>query len=85
MASKHNVLDAELSGGLVEQVDYVSNVNRFRYNPFGNTYNPGWRNHPNFSWSTYFKARTRTIKTKSTLGFPATISREKFKFGGVDC
>jgi hypothetical protein len=20
-------------------------------NPYSNTYNPGWRNHPNFSWS----------------------------------
>ncbi|XP_077222173.1 uncharacterized protein LOC143856016 [Tasmannia lanceolata] len=23
----------------------------FQNNPFSNTYNPGWRNHPNFSWS----------------------------------
>ncbi|XP_076920646.1 uncharacterized protein LOC143581846 [Bidens hawaiensis] len=30
---------------MVEDVDYVSRQN----NTFGNTYNPGWRNHPNFS------------------------------------
>ncbi|GAV75544.1 LOW QUALITY PROTEIN: gag-asp_proteas domain-containing protein, partial [Cephalotus follicularis] len=27
----------------------VSAMNQ--YNPYSNTYNPGWRNHPNFSWS----------------------------------
>ena len=33
----------------------MENVNatfqRGRYDPFAPTYNPGWRNHPNFSWS----------------------------------
>jgi len=24
---------------------------RQNYNPYSKTYNPGWRNHPNFSWS----------------------------------
>ena len=33
----------------VEQVDFV-NANRQQNNPYGNTYNPGWRNHRNFSW-----------------------------------
>ncbi|KAL5563687.1 hypothetical protein UlMin_033434 [Ulmus minor] len=33
-----------------ESVCYVGNVNRSN-NPFSNTYNPGWRQHPNFSWS----------------------------------
>ncbi|CAL1394231.1 unnamed protein product [Linum trigynum] len=34
---------------LEEQVNFVENarVN----NPYSNTYNPGWRNHPNFAWS----------------------------------
>ncbi|XP_076883508.1 uncharacterized protein LOC143532304 [Bidens hawaiensis] len=31
---------------MVEDVDYVSGQN----NTFGNTYNPCWSNHPNFSW-----------------------------------
>src|SRR5262249_37856648 len=37
----------------IEQVDYVGNFNRPppQNNPYSNTYNPGWRNHPNFSWS----------------------------------
>ncbi|XP_057246916.1 uncharacterized protein LOC130589365 [Beta vulgaris subsp. vulgaris] len=44
---------AHLSGECanVEQAQYVSNFNRHPQNdPYSNTYNPGWRNHPNFSW-----------------------------------
>ncbi|KAG5513007.1 hypothetical protein RHGRI_038576 [Rhododendron griersonianum] len=33
-----------------EQANFVSNYQR-QNNPYSNTYNPGWRNHPNFSWS----------------------------------
>ncbi|KAJ9146095.1 hypothetical protein P3X46_028405 [Hevea brasiliensis] len=34
-----------------EQVDYVGNYNqRLGGNPFSTTYDPAWRNHPNFSW-----------------------------------
>ncbi|KAJ9145933.1 hypothetical protein P3X46_028260 [Hevea brasiliensis] len=34
-----------------EQVDYVGNYNqRPGGNPFSTTYDPAWRNHPNFSW-----------------------------------
>ncbi|KAJ9141055.1 hypothetical protein P3X46_031636 [Hevea brasiliensis] len=34
-----------------EQVDYVGNYNqRPGGNPFSATYDPAWRNHPNFSW-----------------------------------
>lgn len=33
------------------QVNYVSNFNLRPINdPYSNTYNPGWRNHPNFSY-----------------------------------
>ncbi|XP_062118324.1 uncharacterized protein LOC133831937 [Humulus lupulus] len=32
------------------QVQAVGNFQRPYQNPFSNTYNPGWRNHPNFSW-----------------------------------
>ncbi|KAJ9159719.1 hypothetical protein P3X46_025198 [Hevea brasiliensis] len=38
-----------------EQMNYVNNGGNFNQrqpnNPYSNTYNPGWRNHPNFSWS----------------------------------
>ena len=33
-------------------VNYVGNFNRqLQNNPYSNTYNPGWKQHPNFSWS----------------------------------
>ena len=36
---------------MVEQANYVGNQFQGRQtnNPYSNTYNPGWRNHPNFS------------------------------------
>ncbi|KAF7820643.1 uncharacterized protein G2W53_026098 [Senna tora] len=34
---------------ILESVQYLANRNA--NNPYSNTYNPGWRNHPNFSWS----------------------------------
>ncbi|KAJ9128494.1 hypothetical protein P3X46_034954 [Hevea brasiliensis] len=38
-----------------EQMKYVNNGGNFNQrqpnNPYSNTYNPRWRNHPNFSWS----------------------------------
>ncbi|XP_052203110.1 uncharacterized protein LOC127808579 [Diospyros lotus] len=34
-----------------EQVNYVANQGGRQFNPNANIYNPGWRNHPNFSWS----------------------------------
>ncbi|KAK8515209.1 hypothetical protein V6N12_019257 [Hibiscus sabdariffa] len=32
-----------------ESASYVGNYNRNANNPYSNTYNPGWRQHPNFS------------------------------------
>ncbi|KAG8474175.1 hypothetical protein CXB51_033954 [Gossypium anomalum] len=60
----HPVMRCDLSGGGVhtdyqsfnlttdeERVHYMGNNNsRFQNNPYSNTYNTGWRNHPNFSW-----------------------------------
>ncbi|XP_021799895.1 uncharacterized protein LOC110744239 [Prunus avium] len=34
-----------------EQVRQVNSFQRPRNDPYSNSYNPGWRNHPNFSWS----------------------------------
>ncbi|XP_027166478.1 uncharacterized protein LOC113766490 [Coffea eugenioides] len=34
-----------------KQVQYLNNYNRpSQNNPYSNTYNPGWRNYPNFGW-----------------------------------
>ena len=35
---------------LHEQAHALNNFQRPNHNPFSQTYNPGWRNHPNFSW-----------------------------------
>ena len=33
-------------------VNYMGSFNRQNQdNPYSNTYNPGWRQHPNFSWT----------------------------------
>lgn len=35
-----------------EQVQFLQNRNNYQRNdPFANTYNEGWKRHPNFSWS----------------------------------
>ncbi|KAL0440345.1 UNVERIFIED_CONTAM: hypothetical protein Slati_2517500 [Sesamum latifolium] len=34
-----------------EDANFVSHDGRSNFNPYSNTYNPGWRSHPNFSWS----------------------------------
>ena len=42
-------LVASMEANDMEQVNYVQNqFNRQQNNPFSNTYNPGWRSHPNF-------------------------------------
>jgi hypothetical protein len=35
---------------LHEQAHALNNFQRPNHNPYSQTYNPGWRNHPNFSW-----------------------------------
>ena len=35
----------------IEQLNALNNFQRNQGNPYSNTYNSGWRNHPNFSWS----------------------------------
>ena len=39
-----------LRESLHEQVNVVDNFKRPNPNPYSQTYNSGWRNHPNFSW-----------------------------------
>ena len=33
-----------------EQAHALNSFQRPNHNPYSQTYNPGWRNHPNFSW-----------------------------------
>nr|ABB55347.1 hypothetical protein 9.t00011 [Asparagus officinalis] len=39
---------------------------RPRNDPFSPTYNPGWRNHPNFAWNQGNSTRTQNITPAST-------------------
>ena len=41
----HNSIDCQ-----VEQISYVNQNQNRNNNMYGNTYNPAWRNHPNFSY-----------------------------------
>ncbi|KAL5554935.1 hypothetical protein UlMin_037171 [Ulmus minor] len=53
-AENHSNVECQFVGQAQEnspdQVNYVAN-NQRQFNPNSNYYNPGWRNHPNFSWS----------------------------------
>ncbi|KAL4315863.1 hypothetical protein AHAS_Ahas15G0227600 [Arachis hypogaea] len=40
----------EEAEGSQEQANYIGNSPRQNYDPYSKTYNPGWRNHPNFGW-----------------------------------
>jgi hypothetical protein len=35
---------------LMEQVNAFNDYKKQSNGPYSETYNPGWRNHPNFSW-----------------------------------
>ncbi|XP_038698003.1 uncharacterized protein LOC119995560 [Tripterygium wilfordii] len=47
-AGPHSISECTIT---MEQASQIGNFNRQRNDPYSNTYNPGWRNHPNFSWS----------------------------------
>ncbi|KAK9008818.1 hypothetical protein V6N11_080296 [Hibiscus sabdariffa] len=60
-----------------EQASYLGNFNRNSYNPYSNTYNPGWRQHPNFSWNnqggTNASSSSRQQNTNAPPGFQANM------------
>ncbi|KAK8613604.1 hypothetical protein V6N13_101362 [Hibiscus sabdariffa] len=60
-----------------EQASYVGNFNRNSNNPYSNTYNPGWRQHPNFSWNnqggTNASSSNRQQNTNAPPGFQANM------------
>ena len=42
-----------------EEANYLGNSNWGQNDPYSNTYNPGWRNHPNFSWGGQQKGQSQ--------------------------
>ena len=53
-SSAHHVsecpIGVQLPPVIQEQVQAAQGFNKPNNDPFSNTYNPGWKNHPNFSW-----------------------------------
>ncbi|XP_073120190.1 uncharacterized protein [Henckelia pumila] len=47
----------------VDAANFMGNQGRQPYNPYNNTYNPGWKNYPNFSW----KAADPTTNTSKPV------------------
>ena len=48
----HPTIECQMMQGLsMESVNFVNNFKGQQNQVHGNTYNPSWRNHPNFSWS----------------------------------
>ena len=50
----HQSMDCQVGNPFAQSAEQANYVNNFRgqpNNPYSGTYNPGWRNHPNFSWS----------------------------------
>lgn len=51
----------------VEQVNFANNFNRPpQNNPYSSTYNPGWKNHPNFGW----RDQPHNQRSSNPPGFP---------------
>ncbi|CAH9079820.1 unnamed protein product [Cuscuta epithymum] len=55
----------EMPEASLEQANMMNSYNqRSRNDPFSNSYNPGWRNHPNFSWSNAQQGNQPTVEPK---------------------
>ncbi|XP_022019725.1 uncharacterized protein LOC110919775 [Helianthus annuus] len=77
-----------------EEVDYLGNQIRPQNNPYSNTYNPGWRNHPNFGWKANSSNQNplgyaqRAPAPQQTQGFrkhfPASSLSKQLKTRGDD-
>ena len=90
---RHSTIDCQQGksysqGCSIEQLNALNNFNgRPQANPYSNTYNPGWRNHPNFSWSNQIGNQTSNsnqgykappgFQQKSTYPYPEPKSNLK--------
>ncbi|KAK8996549.1 hypothetical protein V6N11_081820 [Hibiscus sabdariffa] len=53
-----------------ESASYVGNYNRNANNPYSNTYNPGWRQHPNFSWGNQGGGNASNANRQKSMNAP---------------
>jgi len=69
----------------VEEVDFVSNGFRGQGqgNPYSNTYNPGWSNHPNFSWGNQGQSQGKSNAPPGFHGQQA--SNLESRVTGLEC
>ncbi|PIN10844.1 DNA-directed DNA polymerase [Handroanthus impetiginosus] len=56
IAKCHNLLNNLVANHYEKNLEWATPlksviIRKFQNNPYSNTYNPGWRQHPNFSWS----------------------------------
>ena len=60
----------------VEDANYVNNFNRGQRNdPFSNTYNPGWRQHPNLSYGNNVKPQTTSTRPSNKSNIEALLEK----------
>lgn len=57
-------------------LEQINAFNRARNDPFSQTYNPGWRNHPNFSWKQ--NAPTTNANRPYVQPFSTNVSKQNF-------
>ncbi|KAL4283785.1 hypothetical protein GQ457_16G021310 [Hibiscus cannabinus] len=55
---------------------YVVNFNR-NNNPYSNTYNPGWKQHPNFSWNNQRNPSNTIRQNAEASGFQQNMPRQQ--------
>ncbi|KAL4378104.1 hypothetical protein GQ457_02G030500 [Hibiscus cannabinus] len=55
---------------------YVGNFNR-NNNPYSNTYNPGWKQHPNFSWNNQRNPSNTIRQNAEASGSQQNMSRQQ--------
>ncbi|KAG9444571.1 hypothetical protein H6P81_015911 [Aristolochia fimbriata] len=59
---------------LLDRANYVSNFRRSN-DPYSNTYNSGWRTHPNFSWSNNNNQQSNTQQPNAQTRPPPSFQR----------
>ena len=64
----------------MEQANVVGFVKHSNSSPFSNTFNPGWRNHPNLSWKSgqgQFSSNMQTSQPQASLVEQAIVNLSK--------
>ena len=70
----------------IEQLNALNNFQRSQANPYSNTYNSVWRNHPNFSWSNQGGDGSRHKLEGQIIQGSLEISVHKFtEFFSITC